>query len=108
MRGFILVTLGALLLSATGANAGLYNTSEPDEGKLSRDNFVLIFRDTLLRLRTIAMRQVPKDNDLRKRYLLAAALAARANPANLTTEQKLNLSAVLVRSGKADEAVNVL
>jgi tetratricopeptide (TPR) repeat protein len=108
MRGLGLLTLVVLLCNAPAGRAGLYNTSEPEEGKLGRENFALVFRDTLLRLRTIGMRQVPNDNDLRKRYHLQAALAIRVNPANLTSEQKLNLSAVLVRCGKADEAINLL
>jgi tetratricopeptide (TPR) repeat protein len=97
-----------MLLYSSSASAGLYNTSEPEEGKFGRDNFVLVFRDSLLRLRTIGMRQVQNDNPLRKRYLLLAALGARAAPASLTVEQKIDLSAALVRSGKADDAVNLL
>src|SRR5262249_33916098 len=83
-------------------------TSEPDEGKLGRDNFELVFRDSLIRLRTLAMRQVPLDNPLRKRYQLAASLAGRLNPANLASEQKLNLSAVLIRTGTSDGAGGLL
>ena len=108
MRGGGILALTLLAWAGTSVSAGLYNTSEPDEGKLGRDNFTLVFRDTLLRLRTIGMAQVPLDNPLRKRYLLEAALAARLNPASLTTEQKLNLGAVLTRSKKADAAVSLL
>lgn len=96
-----------LLGAATAAPAGLYNTSESTEGKLSRDNF-LVFRDTLFHLRSIGMPQIQVDNDLRKRYRLQTSLASRANPSALTTEQKLNLSAVLIRTKKADEAINLL
>src|SRR5580704_14949315 len=106
MRGGLLAL--SVLLFASSASAGLYNTSEPDEAKLGRDNFTRVFRDTLLRLRTIGMREVPFDNSLRKRYLLQAALAATANPATLTTDQKLNLSDVLIRCKKADDAINLL
>jgi tetratricopeptide (TPR) repeat protein len=108
IRCLTVLTLTLLICSANTASAGLYNTSEPDEGKLGRDNFELVFRDSLIRLRTLAMRQVPLDNPLRKRYQLAASLAGRLNPANLTSEQKLNLSAVLIRTGKADEARDLL
>lgn len=96
-----------VLVAATAAPAGLYNTSESMEGKLSRDNF-LVFRDTLFHLRSIAMPQVQVDNDLRKRYRLQSSLASRGNPAVLTSEQKLNLSAVLIRTRKADDAINLL
>jgi tetratricopeptide (TPR) repeat protein len=109
MRGRIgLLGLAMILCAATDASAGLYNTAEPEEGKLGRNNFELVFRDTLLHLRSIGIPNIQVDNALRKRYRLQAELAARANTANLTTEQKLNLSAVLLRCKKADEAVNLL
>jgi tetratricopeptide (TPR) repeat protein len=108
IRPLGLLACAVLLCGATPTFAGLYNSSEPDEGKLGRDNFVLVFRDSLLRLRTIGMRQIQNDNPLRKRYLLLAALGARAAPSSLTVEQKMDLGAALVRSGKADEAVNLL
>ena len=88
MRGLVLLTWAGLLCATTTASAGLYNTSEPEEGKFGRDNFALVFRDTLLHLRTIGMRrQIPNDNPLRKRYLLLATLA-RATPATFRQPNK--------------------
>jgi tetratricopeptide (TPR) repeat protein len=108
MRGTALLALTFLFCAGTSASAGLYNTSEPDEEKVGRDNFTLVFRDTLLRLRTIGMPKVPLDNPLRQRYRLQADLASRIIPPDLTTEQKLNLSAVFIRCKKADDAKNLL
>lgn len=105
----------AILLSAESvACAGLYNTSEPDEQRKSDpaidpgDCFVRVFRDTLLQLRSIGIPNPPLDNPLRKRYVLQAELATRLNPATLTGEQKLNLSAALIRRKKYDDAIGLL
>src|SRR5205823_14214979 len=78
MRCRGLLACGIVLCAGTSASAGLYNSSEPEVAKLGRDNFILVFRDTLLHLRTIGMREVPIDNTLRKRYLLQAILASWA------------------------------
>ncbi len=112
MRGF--AAFLCLFLLASTAAAGLYNTSEPDVEKRTdpgvdpRDWFQLVFRDTLAQLRSIGLREVPVDKPLRKRYVLAAELAARANTAKLTVEDKLNLSDVLVRRRKHYDAINLL
>src|SRR5262245_31775268 len=102
----------ALLLACTElAQAGLYNTSEPDEGKLpSRDKSLgqrfLEFRDTLFRLRSIGMDSIQIDNEIRRRYLLAE-LAAQVPTAKLSVEQKLNLGAILLRRKKHDAALEI-
>ncbi len=109
-----LLALAIVLCHAAVTAAGLYNTSEPGEEKKSdpgidsRDWFPLVFRDTLFKLRSIGIAKPPIDNPLRKRYVLEADLAARLNPAALTSEQKLNLGAVLVRRKKYDEAIGLL
>src|SRR5947209_833025 len=105
MRCFIAMALALCIVLP--ARAGLYNTSEPEEGKLGRD-FEAVFRDTLLHLRSIGFPKVERDNPLRKRYELAAALAARNTSSKLSVDQKLNLSAVLIRTRRADEAINLL
>lgn len=97
---------------AKPADAGLYNTSEPNEGKLGAQELplaqrFLVFRDTLFKLRSIGMDAVPFDNDLRRRYLLAEH-AAQAPIAKLSAEQKLNLGAVLIRRKKLDAALDIL
>ena len=113
MRNYLLAC-AILACAGPAASGGLYNTSEPEEerksdrGIDSGDWFALVFRDTLLHLRSIGMSKPPLDNPLRKRYVLAAELAARVNPTSLTSEQKLNLSAVFIRRKKYDEAQALL
>jgi hypothetical protein len=110
----LLLSWVILLLGGAPSFAGLYNTSEPGEEKKSDpgidsgDWFRFVFRTTLLQLRTIGMATPPLDNPLRKRYVLEAELAARLRPDTLTSEQKLNLSAVLIRRRKYDEAIDLL
>jgi tetratricopeptide (TPR) repeat protein len=114
MRAITFLLAGLFLFEAIPARAGLYNTSEPEEEKRSspniapRDSFEKVFRTTLKHLSTIAKPQVEADNPLRKRYLLAAELATRYNPDALTSEQKINLSAVFIRRRKYDDAINLL
>lgn len=97
----------ATLLSASTLQAGLYNTAEPDEGRLSPD-FVGKFRFTLLALASIGAPKVEFDFPLRKRYVLQSDLAAQGVPPGLTPDEKLNLSAVFIRRGQAQKAVELL
>jgi tetratricopeptide (TPR) repeat protein len=109
-----LTVLMALAATATAARGGLYNTSEPEEERksdLSLDSgdwFPLVFRETLIRLRSIGITSAPRDNALRKRYVQQADFAARLDPARLSTEEKLNLGAVFMRRKKVDSAKGLL
>lgn len=108
--GILALTMG--FSGVIPLHAGVYNTSEGThgvEGMLGRTppEFVRSFRPALIELRNIASPKVENDYPLRKRYILQEQLAGRAPPA-LTTEQKLNLGAVFIRRGKANEAVNLL
>ena len=110
---FVVWACGFLLFLAYPVRAGLYNTAEPEEGKmvdLAMDprDWPKVFRQTLQILRTIGAPEAKVDKELRKRYVLLADLGARAPAAKLTTEQKLNLSAALIRRRKPDEAIALL
>jgi tetratricopeptide (TPR) repeat protein len=108
-RLFIL-TLGLTLLAVSPVVGGLYNTAEktvlgPPSGPppLFRD-----FRDKWTELRSIAIDDPTKENILRKRYLLVAGLVPGNPNAPLTVEQRINLSAYLVRLNQLDKALGVL
>lgn len=94
-----------ILLVAAGAQAGIYNTTETDDIRLSTD--ISQFRDTLVKVRSIGFDKVDFDNILRKRYLLNEALGG-TTPAGLTLEQKLDYSAVLLRRKKFQQAIDFL
>ena len=109
-----LLSLILLLGVAPLAWAGLYNTSEPEEEKKSDptikkdDWFKDVFRVTLLHLRSIGIANPPVDSPLRKRYVLQSATGANAGRVPLSTEEKLNLSAVFIRRKKLDDAITIL
>lgn len=95
-----------VVLAAESAYAGIYNTTETDDIRLSID--VSKFRDTLNKVRNIGFDKVEVDNLLRKRYLLNEALGGAKPPSTLTVEQKLDYSAVLIRRKKYQQAIEFL
>jgi tetratricopeptide (TPR) repeat protein len=109
-----LLSLCLLICVTSSGWAGLYNTSEPEEEKKSDpsidkgDWFPIVYRKTLLQLRSIGIANPPFDNPLRKRYVLQADTAANIGRVSLSTEQKLNLSAAFIRRKKVDDAIALL
>jgi hypothetical protein len=99
--------LALVLWAPAKAQAGLYNTSEPSDATLD-PTYVERFHNHLLILRSLGMDKVEYDNPMRRRYLLQAELAKRGATANLSVEQKINLSDVLIRRRRADEAAELL
>lgn len=104
MRYAVVCLLG--LVFHASAAAGIYNTVEVDDIRLSTD--ILQFRDILIKVRTIGFDKVDFENLLRKRYLFYEALAGDNPPKNLTLEQKLDYSAVLLRRRKFQQAIEFL
>jgi tetratricopeptide (TPR) repeat protein len=97
--------IGLCLLGPGPVTAGLYNTSEPP-AKLDLD--FRLFRNTLFELRRLGLPPQATDAAVHKRYDLIALLGSRGVPANATVEQRLDLSAYLVRRKKYNEAIQVL
>ncbi|MEI7683691.1 MAG: hypothetical protein WCL32_01595 [Planctomycetota bacterium] len=95
-----------ILIAFAPAQAGIYNTTEIDELRLSSD--VSQFRETLNKVRSIGFDKVDFDNLLRKRYFLNDALGGAKPPVDLTLEQKLDYSAVLIRRKKYQQAIDFL
>src|SRR5579864_1674955 len=96
--GAIIGALGLLAITAPPTAAGLYNTAEPITVP-SRD--FRKFQDTLISLRQSAIPITLPDGKvvrtpLHRRYELIATLSARGLP-KLTVEQRLDLSACLIR-----------
>src|SRR5437016_6019858 len=87
------------------ASAGVYNTADNDF-PLSQN--VAKFRETLGFVRSIGYDKVDFDNPLRKRYFLWEALGGARPPADLTVEQKLDYSAVLIRRKKHQQVIEFL
>jgi hypothetical protein len=102
LHGILIV---GVLLAAVTARAGIYNTAETDEIKL--DASFAKFRATLKEVQSIGLAKVDFDVPIRKRYLLWETLAGKSPPRDLTPEQEIDYSAVLVRR-KSPEAVPYL
>ncbi len=110
MRGVPILAALGLCLGAGVVRAGVYNTAEA-ESPLS-DRFD-VFRSTLIALKQIGI--APEDagpaapeQPFHKRYTLVGELCSRGTPPNLTVEQRLQVSAYLIRLRKYREAVAVL
>jgi len=101
--GMVAGALSLFAVAARPVRAGLYNTAEPT-GVPSR-NFRK-FQETLILLRQIGSPEV--HSPLHKRYELMATLGTRGALATLTVEQRLDLSAYLIRLQKPRDAVNLL
>jgi len=119
-KSFALGLLVALCgVGNPSAKAGVYNFAEPKDG-LGKD--FLTFRSTVIALRDIGkvaqfrrtdpLRVVPDriryEQPLLQRYLLVASLASAGKIDRLTVEQKLNLSAYLLRCRRETEARDLL
>lgn len=89
--------------------AGIYHFGESEEWNVP-DAFIdptgSSYYSLLAQLRALPAPQVDVEKPLRKRYLLAEHAAA--TKAKLTTEQKIDLSAVLLRRGNPGGAIQVL
>jgi hypothetical protein len=94
------------------APAGVYNPGASEEDAIY-PNFLGTqgrnFRDVLITLRSIGADTVQFDNPVRRRYLLEAELASRTALNGLkSVEDKLQVSAVLIRRRKAEDAILLL
>lgn len=101
------VILCALGITQPGF-AGYYSSIDTRlELSWSRD-FEKIFGPILDDLRAIPVPKPERDPVIRKRYVLMETLARDGAFKLDTLEQKLNFSAILIRRGRADEAVQLL
>src|SRR5258707_1354783 len=105
MRGVrtVAVALG-LCLSAAPARAGVYNPAEP-KWELS-ETFAKFRTATLIPLRQFGTGE--GQGVLHDRYALLGELAHRIDPSRLDAEERLTLSAYLIRERKYTEAVQIL
>ena len=105
------IVIGAIVSSAfliQPVRAGLYNTTDAVyETQLNQD-FRKIFSGVLGDLRTISVEKPEREPPLRKRYMLMESLGRRGALELKTLEQQLDYSAVLIRRGKAVEAIPFL
>lgn len=101
LRGTVLA-LGLCLLGSAPLRAGVYNTAEPDwPSATSFDEFRL--------QRLVPLKQIGAiDTPLHKRYALMAELAGRGVTDKMTSEERLNLSAYLIRIRQYRQAIDVL
>ena len=108
MRTVLLTCLIFGFLAAQTARAGIYNTTDTlEETRFSQD-FVNVFSRILKDLQLIPIPQPISNPPIRRRYVMIEALGAKGALDLQTLEQKLDYSAVLIRRGKADEAVALL
>src|SRR5206468_7308749 len=99
-----MAALGLCLVHAGSLWAGLYNTAEPPVEPLASFRQ---FRNLLDDLRGIAVEQ-PRG-ELRTRYLARVAeLEAKSREGKLTVDERVNLSAYLIRLLKNQQAIAVL
>jgi tetratricopeptide (TPR) repeat protein len=120
MRGLFpaVMALSIILLSSSLLRAGLYNTAEPIEGPAVADGGTRAlgfsqFQDLLSTLLSIGVKQQlgsrQSDSAARKHYLARAAeLQAELRSGRIAVQDRVNLSAYLIRLRKYDEAVQVL
>jgi tetratricopeptide (TPR) repeat protein len=104
MRGLrtTALALGLCLAGAAPVCAGVYNTAEPDWP--SATSFYEFRLQRLVPLKQIGA----VDTPLHKRYALMAELAARGVPDKMTAEDRLNLSAYLIRIRQYRQAIDLL
>jgi tetratricopeptide (TPR) repeat protein len=96
--------LGVCLLHAGPLVAGLYNTAEPSVGPTASFGQ---FRGALNDLRSIAVEQ--PEGPLRRHYLARVAeLEAKERGVGLTVDERVNLSAYLIRLMRPPRAIEVL
>ena len=118
---WVLLTLGAAMLSVGTAHAGVYNPGEWEEGATYPDFMNSPsrrdFHDVLKRLQSISVDKPPVDNPLldnplRRRYVfeeeMIKRVIARAPTTPLSIEDRLQASAVMIRRRKFQDAQAVL
>ena len=92
--------------------AGYYSSIDmPEETRFSRDFGNVFFPDVLTKLRSVRIlndKDLKVDFPMRRRYMLIESIASNPALTMKTLEEKLNYSTVLIRRGKAAEAVQVL
>lgn len=103
---------GGMLLAlalAGPASAGLYNTADsPEDTRLNRDFLGRRgFSEVLGDLRSIGAPNPERESALRKRYILME-IGNKGGFDLPTLEEKLNYSVVLIRRGRADDAIVLL
>jgi hypothetical protein len=109
LAGGLLIVLAA----ANAARAGIYNSAQLETVRkapsMQRGN-VFQFLETLRYVRSIGIEKVEVDNSLRRSYFLCEALAAGRlfKEQELTVQQELNYSAVLIRRKKYSQAIKYL
>ncbi len=110
-----LVSINAVLLGmwiVVPTHGGYYNTTDAvkEEMRWSLDfgNDVHGFRPVMDNLLILSDPNPPRNPPIRQRYLLIDRLAQEGKLKLLTLEQKLNYATVLIRLGRADEAVQFL
>ena len=106
-----LVPLSLLLVSLAivqATHAGYYSSIDVlEETRFSLD-YENVFKPRLGDLSTISLPNPATNPPIRRRYLLLEALGRDGTPKLDTLEQQLNFSTVLIRRGKAVEAVQLL
>jgi len=100
------LALGLCLLGAGPLRAGVYNTAEPDWPPCP--TFKQFQLERLIPLRQIGADEKVVQSPGHKRYTLMVNLAARSLPEKMTAEERLNLSAYLIRLQKYKEAIKLL
>jgi tetratricopeptide (TPR) repeat protein len=114
----VIRALGISLLSSGLLRAGLYNAAEPIEGPVVAQDGVKAlgfsqFEDVLSSLIGIGIQPPPgskQADSLKRRQYLARRdeLQAKARAGHITTEERVNLSAYLIRLRQYEEAVQLL
>jgi hypothetical protein len=103
--GLVFCSLGVL----QPAWAGYYSSIDaPEETRYSRDFAGVFYPEVLTKLRSIRVGKVEVEFPMRRRYIVFEALANDGKVKLDTLEAQLDYSTVLIRRGKADEAVQLL
>jgi hypothetical protein len=105
------VRIGLLLiagfLAVSPVSGGYYNTADTARETAWSPDYENVFRNVLADLQLISNPTPGRDPPIRRRYLLMEALGKKG-VGDLTLEQSLDYSAVLIRRGKLDEAAELL
>lgn len=120
MRGLVLkaIAFSVCLFSSSFLRAGLYNTAGPFEGPAAVEGAAKAlsfsqFQDLLSTLLAIGVEQPfgskQSDSPTRKHYLARAEeLQSKLRSGGITVQERVNLSAYLIRLRKYEEAVQIL
>jgi tetratricopeptide (TPR) repeat protein len=101
------LVLGLLVCCAGSAQAGLYSRIEPYDRGLNRD--FRLFRETLISLWNLNNPNAAVTRDsVRWRYLQLQEQMKRGLPEDLSSGERQDLGAALIRLGKYEEAIQVL